>query len=318
MEWGLDMDWYDCEACWHPYIPLRMEDAEGEPLSKSGSDWFFDFDMTTPYDHLSMGVFIVPEPTREQIHTDITKWAWCIDNICSNHPFPPQTARPTMFDLGTLVQGFSTLQDLQAAGGICKHTAVDHLGFLTWWTLSVSRWDANLDHHVVAVIKCLHLHFHRRGVLVDLEQDWQEINMPNLIRHQVPVAYLWTPALTSLPRFTSLPPRVLVAYDQMCSSLGREICSDDILDLQSDFAVIKDFDHFFQSIYSGGHPDPDVEFDDDWSYYVVNFQGWMRRQIPLRITRHYYLLFASSVSREGRLQIILFCRWELLDNFSME
>lgn len=207
MEWGLDLDWYDHEACWRPYIPQKPESVNGESLSVSGSDWFFDFDMTTPYNHLSTGVFVVPESTRDQIHADITTWSWCVEVICSNHPFPPGMARPSEFDLGTLIQGFSTLEDLQAAGGVCKRTAVDYLGFLLWWTLSVSRWDANLDHQVVAVVRNLHLHrFRRRGVLVDLERDWQEVNIPNLIQHQVPVAYLWTPTLASLPRFTGLSP----------------------------------------------------------------------------------------------------------------
>ena len=317
MEWGLDLDWYDHEACWRPYIPQRTDSGGGEPLSVSGSDWFFDFDMTTSYDHLSTGVFIVPESTREQIHTDITTWSWCVDVICANHPFPPGMARPPEFDLGTLIKGFSTLEDLQAAGGFCKRTAVDYLGFLLWWTLSVSRWDADLDHQVVAVVRNLHLQrFRKRGVLVDLERDWQEVNMPNLIQHGVPVAYLWSPKLASLPRFTGLSPRVLVAYERARSSLGREVSLSDLPDLDSDFAIVRDFDHYFQAIYSGGRPDPDVEFDDDWCYYVVDFQGWSRRQIPLRVARHYYLLFASSVTNEDGVNVVLFRRWEPLNNFS--
>ena len=307
------------QACWRPYIPQKPESVDGESLSVSGSDWFFDFDMTTPYNHLSTGVFVVPESTRDQIHADITTWSWCIDVICSNHPFPPGTARPSEFDLGTLIQGFSTLEDLQAAGGICKRTAVDYLRFLLWWTLSVSRWDTNLDHQVVAVVRNLHLHcFRRRGVLVDLERDWQEVNIPNLIQHQVPVAYLWTPTLASLPRFTGLSPRVLLSYDWTRTLLGREVYSSELCDLSSDFEVIKEFDHYFQGIYSRGRPDPDVEFNDDWSYFVVDFQGWLRRQIPLRVAWHYYLLFASSISTEDGFNVVLFRRWEPLNNFSTE
>jgi hypothetical protein len=92
MEWALDMDWYDCDTSWCPYIPLKPDIAEGGPLSKNPSDWFFSFDMTTPYEHLSTGVFIVPEATREQIHKDIITWALCVNDICSNHPFPPEMA----------------------------------------------------------------------------------------------------------------------------------------------------------------------------------------------------------------------------------
>lgn len=209
MEWGLDMHWYNRDASWRPYIPLKPTIGEGEPLSGSRCNWFFDFDMTTPYDHLSTGVFIVPKSARDQIHADVITWGGCIDDICSNHPFPPKTPRPPEFDHGTLIQGFSSLEELQAAGGVCKRTAVDYLGFLSWWTSSVSHWDANLDHDVVAVIQKLQLHrFQKRGVLIDLERDWWEINLPNLLRHRVPIAYFWPSALASLPRFTSLSPHV--------------------------------------------------------------------------------------------------------------
>ena len=38
MEWGLDMDWYDQDACWRPYIPLKMDSVDGKSLSESGSE----------------------------------------------------------------------------------------------------------------------------------------------------------------------------------------------------------------------------------------------------------------------------------------
>jgi len=40
MEWGLDLDWYDSNASWRPYIPLKSEDLGGPAISKSGNDWF--------------------------------------------------------------------------------------------------------------------------------------------------------------------------------------------------------------------------------------------------------------------------------------
>ena len=207
MEWGLDMDWYDHNTCWCPYIPVKTASTDGEPLSGSGSDWFFDFDATTPYEHFLTGVFIVPESTHDQIHADITTWAGCIEDICSNNPFPPGTARPPDFHHRPLIQGFSSLDALQAVGGVCKRTAVNYLGFLLWWTLSVSQWDMNLDHHVLAIIQKLDLcRFQKQGVLVNLETSWREINIPNLVQHGVPVAYLWSSVLASSPRFTCLSP----------------------------------------------------------------------------------------------------------------
>ena len=94
--------------------------------------------------------------------------------------------------------------------------------------------------------------------------------------------------------------------------------SSDLLDLAADFDVIKRFNHYFQESHTDGRPDPDVEFVDEWLYFVVDFQGWSRRQIPLRVAQHYYLLFTSTVGHKDNVTVILFRRWEPLDNFALD
>ena len=196
MEWGLDLDWYDHEASWRPYIPLKSEEWCDTSVSKSGSNWFFDFEMSTPWEHLSTGVFIVPHDTRASIEEDLINLSWCIDEITTSHPFPFNSSRPPPLDMGLLLCAFNSSEELQAAGCTAKRMAVDYLGFLSWWTSSISGWDAELDRHVVAYLKEIQLHcFRKRGVLVDLERDWRHVNISNLIRHQVPVAYPWTSSL---------------------------------------------------------------------------------------------------------------------------
>ena len=111
---------------------------------------------------------------------------------------------------------------------------------------------------------------------------------------------------------------MFIVYDQLRRSLARELHSSDLPELTHEFAVIARFDHFFQERHDEGHPDPDVEFADDWSYYVVDFQGWSRRRIPLRVARHYYLLFASSVGKECDSMFVLFRRWETLGNLPVD
>ena len=195
----------------------------------------------------------------------------------------------------------------------------DYLGFLTWWTSSVSCWDANLDHHVVNTIRDLQLHrFRRRGVLVDLERHWREINIPNLLQHKIPIAYPWSSALASIPCFTGLAPHVLTMYDQLRGALARDVHSSELQGLSSDFAVMRRFDHYFQELHPEGRPDSDVIFNDNWSYFMVDFQGWSRRQIQLRVACHYYLLFASSVGMEDESNVVLFHRWEPLGNLLVE
>lgn len=122
----------------------------------------------------------------------------------------------------------------------------------------------------------------------------------------------------SIPCFTGLAPHVLTTYDQLHGALARDVHSSELQGLSSDFAVLRRFDHYFQELHPEGRPDPDIIFDDNWSYFVVDFQGWSRRQIPLHVAHHYYLLFASSVGMEDESNVVLFRRWEPLGNLLVE
>ncbi|KIJ90559.1 hypothetical protein K443DRAFT_15120 [Laccaria amethystina LaAM-08-1] len=226
-------------------------------------------------------------------------------------------AEGKVLDRGIITRGFSSCAELQAAGGVVKRTAIDYLGFLAWWTASISRWEADLDDQVTTQIKGLGLaQFRKRGVLIDLEQHWQEINIPNLLKNSVPIAYPWTPSLSMSPRFRCLAPRILQAYDERRLSTGGEVHSTDFNDWADEFSIIQQYDLFFQEIPSSGRPDPDVRFDDEWGFYVIDFQGWSRRRIPLSVAQEYYILFASTVERELHSTVVLFRRWEPLDNFA--
>jgi hypothetical protein len=317
MEWGLDLDWYDSNASWRPYIPLKSEGLGGPTISKSGSDWFFDFEVSTPWKQLATGIFVVPEDTRASIDEDLLNLTWCIDEITTNHPFPFNSDRPPRHDLGLLLQAFETNEALQAAGCVAKRTAVDYLGFLSWWTMSISGWDAELDHHAAAYLKDIQLQrFRRRGVLVDLERDWRHINISNLVRHRVPIAYPWSISLVASPRFTILSPIVLRVYDEQRQAAQGDIDSSALQEMDNEIETIVKFDHFFQEVCENGRPDPSVEFDDEWRYFVVDFQGWSRRSIPLCVTKEYYVRFSSIVGHEDDRTIVLFRRWEPMDYVS--
>lgn len=128
------------------------------------------------------------------------------------------------------------------------------------------------------------------------------------------MAYFWTPSLASTPRFTSLSPHVLRSYDESRLEVGYELHSNDLPDLQNELSVAKRYDQFLQDVIEDGRPDPDIEFSEEWCYYVIDFQGWSRRRIPLRVARKYYVLFASTIAYEDGVTITLFRRWEALGN----
>ena len=253
MEWGLDMDWYDHDASWRPFIPLRPDDPGEEALSSSSLDWFFDCEMSMPWVQGIRGGFTIPEHTRSMIDTDLTNWSSCMDEIITNHPYPFDSSHPHPYDRGIIQRGFDTCEELQVAGGIARRTAMDYLGFFAWWTSLISQWEADLDTHTATEIKDLCLsRFRKRGVLVDLEQHWQEINIPNLLMHGVLVTYPWFPSLSMSPRFRCLAPCILQVYNEQRLLTGCEVHSTNFDNWADEFAIIRQYDHFFQEVADSG------------------------------------------------------------------
>ena len=104
--------------------------------------------------------------------------------------------------------------------------------------------------------------FPKWGTLVDLEKDWHKINIPNLVQHQIRMAYPWTVTLALSRRFTSLSPHVLRAYDKCRLDEGYELHLNDLPELKDHLSVAMKYDQFLQDVSSDGRPNPDVEFDE--------------------------------------------------------
>ncbi|KIJ90557.1 hypothetical protein K443DRAFT_39371, partial [Laccaria amethystina LaAM-08-1] len=85
-------------ASWRPFIPLKPSDSSAGAMSGSGLDWFFAFDMSTPFVQGIGRGFTIPEHARSTIDNDLTNWSWFIDEIATNHPFPCGSSRPSPYD----------------------------------------------------------------------------------------------------------------------------------------------------------------------------------------------------------------------------
>ena len=118
--------------------------------------------MSTPWEQGASGDFTILGHTHSTIDTDLILWSWLINKIMANRPFPCNSACPCPYDHGIILRGFSSCEELQAAGGVAKGAAVDYLGFLVWWTLSISQWEADLDAPVSDQIKSLRLDCFRK------------------------------------------------------------------------------------------------------------------------------------------------------------
>lgn len=71
------------------------------------------------------------------------------------------------------------------------------------------------------------------------------------------------------------------------------VLQDDMPEFAADFAIMKKYDEFFQHRVFGNTVAPELQFSEDWTYAVVNFQGWMYRTIPLVTARAFTEKFGS-------------------------
>jgi hypothetical protein len=304
MEWALDADWYDPNASWRPFMPLPSGGSE---------EWYYQMDQHTPPNPESRSPHYTIFPSLlSTMEDDLQALESCVIAIAKSSIFSNRAMRPGLYDFAQLKGTFDSIESLEHFGANVKRQALDYLGFLAWWTLSASGWDLYIPQETVDRIMGFGLEGRRkRGVLIELERDWRQINFPHLLRHQIPVYYRWSESLQDTQRFRSLSPHILRAFDELrrTTSDGK-VFAVDLPEFASDFEIMKDYDEFFQRRVFHNTPAPDLEFRGDWDYAVVDFQGWMYRPIDLETAREFAKLFGSHVVRREKRTSVIFRRWE--------
>ena len=306
MEWALDADWFDPDAGWRPYLPLP---AAGAP------EWYFQLDQSTPVDPNSIPPLHTILPHHlSTVESDLHSLEDCVLAIAKSSIFPMRGARPGNYDYDKLRGPFDSIQTLEAFGANVKRQALDYLAFLTWWTVSVTGWDAHVPQYVVDTITDLQLDRHdKRGVLLALERDWFHISIPHLLYHRVPVYYRWSEALEANERFLTLSPTVLRPFQSKReATIDGKVFARDMPELAHLFEKMKDYDDFFQRRVFDGKLAEGLSFEEDWDYAVVDFQGWMYRPICLATAFEFAKRFGSHIVRRGGRTSVIFRRWEAL------
>jgi hypothetical protein len=304
MEWALDTDWYDPDAGWRPFMPLP---------SGGASEWYYQLDQNTPPDPESASPHLTIFPRLlSTMESDLQTLESCVVAIAKSSIFPARAARPGRYDFTQLKGPFDSIRSLESFGANVKRQALDYLGFLAWWTLATSRWDLYIPQDIVDSILDFSLEDRpKRGVLIDLERDWQQISIPHLLRHRIPLFYRWTESLQSAQRFLSLSPTILRAFDERRQATPDvPVFASHMPEFASDFEIMKDYDEFFQRRVFHNKPSPDLEIREDWRYGVVDFQGWMYRPIDVETAREFAKLFGSHVVCRGNRMFAIFRRWE--------
>jgi len=116
----------DCFADENNTIPWYFNDGNAPSL---GGDRKFYFDVDL----------------RHRAEDCLTKLWLCVESVVSNPPFVPGTEYPTKFNYLRLSSGWDSIKSTDTVGEDAKARVKEYLGFLNWWSSSVTHWDAPLE-----------------------------------------------------------------------------------------------------------------------------------------------------------------------------
>ena len=310
MEWALDADWYDRDAGWRPFLPKPA------PESK---EWFFHLEHGTPADLESIaqsGKCSIHPSAITEMENNLRRFEACIVAITHSTTFPVQGRRPGYYSYEPLRDTFNDNQELEDFGANVKHQALDYLAFINWWTSSVSFWDHKLPQIAIDAICDLNVQLYpRRGVLLDLQKDWRQINIPHLLRQRIPIYYKWHSELDNDNQFLSISPTILRAFEDKClASEDGKVYSSHMPEFAADVEKMKGYDELFQECIFTGSVALGIDFMEDRHYAVVDFQGWMYRPIPLCTAKEFVTRFGSHIVHYNGRTTVIFRRWEALSD----
>lgn len=303
-EWSQEISWNKIEKAWHAFIPLD---------SPHDRTWYLEHErgvatLASPsYDH-----YILPYQWLVRANTDIMGLHKLCESIRRSSPYGSNSPIPDIPDFESVGLRFEEERDAEISAMDVRRSALDHLGFLGWWTNSVSNWDKWLRSSIVDEITDWQVKGRRvRGVLVNLSKDWTNMNIGNLVRNDVPVCYPWTEREANDPRFVRYSPEFLRAFHDFAAQQTpfADMTSAAIPGLMDRFPDLKKYDEFGQNLYQNFHVANRDLNSGSFYFSIVDFEQWRRRHVPDSATELAYTkTFFFARIPESRTEQIVFWR----------
>ena len=255
---------------------------------------------------------------RHDVLTACLKEYWSnVMAITTHVPFDNGNAYPLPFDWTLLARKYDTAHEVTNITAKATRSAIDYAAFMVWWTSSIPGWDKSLPQVAVGRIRhavnsvspvC-------RGILVDLETSWRELNIPHLIACGVPIAYKWNKTLEGDERFLRLSPRILLAsLPALEGSSGNDVTMASTSITEDDRIALSLYDKFLDE-----NKPPNDAFisstsliNDGSVFQIVDFKGWQTRYFSgVGAAREYATRYQwiSELSPLARVPFIIFLRF---------
>ncbi|KAJ7080895.1 hypothetical protein B0H15DRAFT_803823 [Mycena belliarum] len=242
IEWADEPDWYGTEVHFRGWIPLAKE---GD--TKRGA-WARNTKVNMGAVLGEDGRYHLVEDATHLVQRDLIWFRELLENVCESALYELHTHSPPLFDIERVDAAYATENDVHKMVMDTRRSILEIEGHLSWWTAAVEGWLEGLPYDVVERVWSLDLRSYKpRGYLIAVSQDWKELNFPLLVRHSVPLFYVWGLFEERDSRFQCLDPRVLNSYLQAVDSKGvRGLWGDEIPLVRNELEITARYDRFLQ------------------------------------------------------------------------
>ena len=301
-----DPDWYRFEEQWAPWTPTSF-------LSQQ-QPWYDLLETAVPVEE-QMGGWSMAEVQHQQCSLNLTQVQACIRYIVN---FDERMSRhvtvPGIFPNNQLAKVYPTQKLIQINAAKAKHSVLHSIGWLAWWTTIIVNWEMGLADSVVHQISSLLSTVKsKRGLICDLDRDWQTINIPLYLQNNIPFFYLWDFKARSDERFSHLNPALNMTYWAVRQGTQLNLIPDlEEADINKIACQVTKLDHFFQEIFTYQNTDESPILHTH-SVFIINFKGWKRRPVErdeatLTSLMKFYHYGILDKEEDSRYKTVIFWR----------
>lgn len=148
--WTKEPAWFSQHYHWDAWNVV-----ESFPDESDNVPWYFS-DGNSPRTSTG-GRFYLDTYFREKAADSLAKLWLCIESIISNPPFVRGTDHPLRFNPLRLQSSWESPDNADSLAREAQTKALEFLGFINWWSSSVTHWDSSLQPWMVDYIATFRL-----------------------------------------------------------------------------------------------------------------------------------------------------------------
>ncbi|KAJ6457821.1 hypothetical protein C8R47DRAFT_1246875 [Mycena vitilis] len=279
LDWVRDVDWLRSQEHARAWLP-RFNPTE------VGNRWYYNLWAKVPGEQLQGQRWRIKEASALTMRGDVIDFNDMLEAVGEHPKYDTYTWCPPQFDIECLSDPYESEADVQRVAANARRSILDIWGLLAWWTASVASWRDGMPESTCRNIEALNLAATpKRGVLLSPSRDWKEMNLPLLIRNDIPVYFMWGDAEKADPRFSRLNPDTLSEYHrelELCEVLS--LFGDEIPQLAEEFSTCLRYTPYLEVRKSAyDRPATRAPRASDHTgiliYEVKDFETWGRRKL---------------------------------------